>query len=75
MEIYIYYIYIFFLQISQSAANPAGQEREYLQKGSGSSLSYHMDQVCSCCCWILSEKKEERKEKNKQKTMLLEKIK
>lgn len=35
-------------------ANPVGQEREYLQKGSGSSLSWHVDQVCSCCCEILA---------------------
>lgn len=67
MEIYICYIYIyFFCKSHKSAANPAGQEREYLQKGSGSSFSCHVNQVCSCCCWILAGgKKTEKKRKEK----------
>lgn len=71
MEMYLYYIYmpiyIYILQISPSAASPAGQERECLQEGSDSSLTCSMDQVGSCCWWVLTE--------TKRKKMLFKKIK
>lgn len=63
----IYLLYIYFLQTSQSAASPAGQEREYLQSGSGSSFSCHMDQVCSCYCWVLAGKKKKKNAFKKDK--------
>lgn len=56
-NIYLLYMYIFFLQVSQSIASPTGQEREHLCKGLASSLSCRVDQVCSCCSWVLVEGK------------------
>lgn len=44
--IYILLIFLLLLQISPSTASLAGQERENLQKESGSSFSCHIDLVC-----------------------------
>lgn len=61
-NIYLLYIYIIFFFSKSHKVQPAQLVRkEYLQKGSGSSFSCHVDQVCFYCSWVLAEKKKKKK--------------
>lgn len=57
------------MQISQSTASSAGQERD-LQKGSGSSFSRHMDQVCSVAVGSWMRKRERYFQNNERGSSL-----
>lgn len=59
------------MQISQSTASSAGQERD-LQKGSGSSFSRHMDQVCPVAVgsWMRKRKRERYFQNNERESSL-----
>lgn len=61
---YISIIYIYIFCKSHKVREAQLVRKEYLQKGSGSSLSCHVDQVCSCCCWVLAGEKKKKKKKD-----------
>lgn len=57
-NIYLLYMYIFFFFASLSKySKPNWAGKRTLCKGLASSLSCRVDQVCSCCSWVLIEEK------------------
>lgn len=57
-NIYLLYMYIFFFFASLSKySKPSWSGKRMLVKGLASSLSCRVDQVCSCCSWVLVEGK------------------
>lgn len=53
----IIYVYLFFFASLSKYSKPNWAGKRTLCKGLASSLSCRVDQVCSCCSWVLIEEK------------------
>lgn len=53
----IIYVYLFFFASLSKYSKPSWSGKRTLVKGLASSLSCRVDQVCSCCSWVLVEGK------------------